>query len=90
MGATCRARMKAPLYTPEQLARAEERFKKLAVDLRNKTLIMDDDFYFSMKDDRLPGNDRFYTLDYSTVPVEVKYACQKKFPQRLMVWLAIS
>jgi hypothetical protein len=82
--------MKAPLYTPEQLARAEERFKKLAVDLRNKTLIMDDDFYFSMKDDRLPGNDRFYTLDYSTVPVEVKYACQKKFPQRLMVWLAIS
>jgi AraC-like DNA-binding protein len=58
MGATCRDRTKVPLYTPEQLARAEERSKTLAVDLKNTTLIMDDESYFSMKDDRLPGSTR--------------------------------
>lgn len=90
MGAICRARTKAPLYTPEQLTRTQERSKKLAVTLRNRIVIMDDESYFSMKNDRLSGNDRFYTLDYSKSPAHVKYACQKKYPRRLLVWLAIS
>ena len=90
MGATCRARTKAPLYTSEQQSRAQQRVKKLATDLRNKILIMDDESYFSMKSDRLSINSSFYTLDYESAPPEVKFARQKKFPSRSMVWLAIS
>jgi transposase len=89
MGAISRARVKVPEYTDEQRRRSEERAKKLSNSLRNRILIMDDESYFPMKSDYIPGNNRFYTMDFTTAPEDVKFI-RKKFPTRLLVWLAIS
>jgi DNA-binding transcriptional ArsR family regulator len=90
MGAVSRLRVKVPEYTEEQKLRSQERAKKLATVLINKFVIMDDESYFPMKSDVIPGNDRFYCLDYTTAPEDVKYMRKRKFPTRLLVWLAIS
>jgi transposase len=90
LGAKCRARKKAPFYSDDQQSRSQERAKKLAITLRSKVLIMDDESYFSLKCDTIPGNDKFYTLDYEHAPPEIKFSQKKKFPVRMMVWLAIS
>jgi hypothetical protein len=90
IGAKYRARLKAPQYDESQRARAESRAKKLAVTLRDAVLIMDDEAYFCLKGDNTPGNDGFYTCDFANAPENVKFSTRKKFPTRLLVWLAIS
>jgi hypothetical protein len=90
IGAKCRRRVKAPKYSEGQEARAKSRARKLATNVADKIIVMDDESYFPFKSDSIPGNDHFYTTDYSSAPKEVKYRRREKFPKRLLVWLAIS
>lgn len=53
-------------------------------------IVIDDESYFYLKADRMPGNDGFYTSDVESAPSTVKYKCQEKFPMKIMVWIAIS
>ena len=51
---------------------------------------MDDESYFQLKCDYLPGNDHCFTLDKSTTLNGVKFRTQKKFPVHLMVWVCLN
>jgi hypothetical protein len=51
---------------------------------------MDDETYFKLKNDFLPGNDHFFTQDISGTPSGVRYKRMKKFPPQLMMWICIS
>ena len=51
---------------------------------------MDNEGYFKLKSDHLPGNDHFYTSDIQTPPPLVKYRAEKKFPIQLIVWICVS
>jgi hypothetical protein len=68
----CRERVKAPQYTSKQEETNIERAPKLLRVLRGKKLLMDDESYFKLKCDYLPGNDHIYTSDIHTAPPDVK------------------
>ena len=51
---------------------------------------MDDESYFQLKCDYLPGSDHYFTSEKSTTPNNVKFRTQKKFPVELMVWICLS
>lgn len=89
-GVMCYKREKAPLYTPEQLSRVKQNSKKLAKELNRKIVLMDDESYFKLKSDYIPGNDHYYTKDKAATPTEVRYKATRKYPVQLMVWLCIS
>jgi transposase len=89
-GLCCYKRQKAPQYTTEQLQATKTKAGKLLPVLRNKKIIMDDETYFRLKCDYIPGNDHFYTSDVNAAPPEVKYRTERKFPIQLMVWLCVS
>jgi transposase len=89
-GIKCYKRSKAPMYTHEQAARTRKRAGKLLPILRDKVVIMDDECYFKLKGDSLPGNDHFYSRDKTKTATDVKFCTQRKFPPQLMVWICVS
>ena len=46
----------------DQLEKIKERAKKMVSIFRNKIVCMDDESYFQLKGDHLPGNDSFYSF----------------------------
>ncbi|RWS20571.1 uncharacterized protein B4U80_05270 [Leptotrombidium deliense] len=48
--------------------------------------ILDDETYFDIN----PTQSHYYTRDKSTAPDSVKFCKVKKFPEKVLVWLAIS
>jgi transposase len=89
-GLKCRKRIKAPQYTAQQQETIKEKAQKLLRVLRGKKILMDDESYFKLKCDYLPGNDHIYTSDLSTAPPDAKFRTERKFPVQLMVWICIS
>jgi len=89
-GLKCRKRKKAPQYTEEQVKRVKLRAGKLLRSLSDKKIIMDDESYFKLKCDYLPGNDHYFTSSPQSAPEHVKYRTERKFPVQLMVWLCVS
>ena len=83
-------RKKVPHYSAEQATKAQQNCLKLAKEISGKIVVMDDESYFPLKADYIPGNDIFYTKDKQKTPDHVKFAAQSKFPERLMVWIAVS
>ena len=51
---------------------------------------MDDESYFPMTGQNIPGNDGYYSSDKSKVDPEVRYKSKPKFPSKVLVWIAIS
>ena len=51
---------------------------------------MDDESYFTYKNNRTPGNDTFMTLDKEKTPHNIKNRMKKKYEKKLLVWVAIS
>lgn len=88
LGVKCRKRIKAPLYSSGQQARVKKASRKLAISLRRKSLIMDDECYFPLKWDK--GGNSHYESEDKPATDKVKFRCEKKFPTRLMMWIAIS
>lgn len=89
-GLKCYKRTKAPQYTADQEYRAKVRAGKLHRILGDKKIIMDDEAYFKLKCDYLPGNDHYFASSVESAPSDVKYRTEKKFPVQLMVWLCVS
>lgn len=89
-GVMCHHRQRAPLYTDEQLERVKRNSKKLVQTFKGVTVVMDDETYFKLKNDFLPGNDHFFTRDINCTPSQVRYKRMKKFPTQIMMWLCIS
>jgi len=72
-GIQCRKRTKAPQYTAEQECRAKLRAGILCDVLREKKILMDDESYFKLKCDYLPGNDHFFTSNINATSYSVKF-----------------
>ena len=92
MGIRYRKRQKTPKYTVKQAEKSKKRSRKL-VNMLYKSkpqLILDDEKYFLFKGDQMPGNSGFYTDDIKECPDDVKFKGKEKFPQKVLVWLAIS
>ena len=56
----------------------------------NVDFVMDDEAYFPLTHNNLPGNDRFYSSNRNLTPETVKQDQQEKYPKKLLVWLAVS
>ena len=79
-----RRRKKAPkMNSTEQETRAQENCDKLYRMLVNGCdIIMDDEKYFKLSGDNVPGNRYFYSNDPSTAPPDVKFQKKAKFEKR--------
>ena len=53
-------------------------------------IVMDDESYFPISGQNLPGNDGYYTSDRSKCDPDIKNKSKDKFPQKIMVWITIS
>lgn len=87
-----RKRQQTPKYTAAQL----EKIPKCCNALRlkhfknNKTIILDDESYFTFSNHKMSGNDGFYTDNIEETPDNVKYAGKSKFEPKVLMWIAIS
>lgn len=50
---------------------------------------MDDESYFTLNADQVPGNDSFYTQDKEDSPLEVK-SKRTKVSKKVLMWIGIS
>lgn len=87
-------RQKAPHMSNEQETRAKSNCRKLSKTFSQRNddfaIVMDDESYFTLHHDSIPGNDGYFTFNRSSTPVTVKFHFKKKFESKIMVWLAIS
>ena len=56
----------------------------------NLIIIMDDESYFTIDGSDTNHNDHFYQHPSISVPDNVKYRETSKFPEKVLVWIAIS
>lgn len=87
-----RKRQKCPKYTQDQLRRIRQccRFLRDIHFARNRIIVIDDEKYFPLSMAEIPGNAGFYTRNVDETPDEVKYKTKTKFPEKVLVWCAIS
>ena len=92
MGISNYKREKTPKYTEKQRQNAENNCRKLANLFYRSScvIIQDDEKYFCLDRDNMPGSARFYSDDKSKCPDNVRFKGQKKYPKMVMVWIAIS
>ena len=57
----CYKKIKAPMYDGDQENRVIVNCGKLLQVFKDKKIIMDDESYFQLKCDYLPGNDHYFT-----------------------------
>ncbi len=87
-----RKREKTPKYSAIQ----QKKSKRLSFILANnlyrnsKSIIMDDEKYFTLNGHNMPGNSGYYTDSKDTVPDSVRFTGKEKFPLKVLVWVAIS
>ena len=55
-----------------------------------KINFLDDEAYFSLTHYNLPRNDRYYSSNRNVTPETAKHDQQEKYPNKLLVWLAVS
>ena len=51
---------------------------------------MDDEKYFCLNGDNMPGSARYYTDDKSKCSDDVRFIGKNIYPQKILMWLAIS
>ena len=84
-------RQKCSDSTPEQQTRQikclRSMNRKLCPPTSDVVIILDDESYFPLKHDEMPGNDGFYSDNKKNTPHSVKYKSKRSL---FMIWLAIS
>lgn len=87
-------RQTKPKQTEKQKQVIKTRIIKLSKNQFRPTngmdIIMDDESYFPMSGENIPGNDGYYSRDKSTVSSDVQNKSKTKFPLKILVWVAIS
>ena len=79
LGIEDHAREKTPKYTEKQAIKAKKRSRKLDNLLYQSKveIIMDDEKYFSLNGDNMPGSARYYTDDKSKCSDDVHFIGRK-------------
>lgn len=92
MSIRCRKREKTPKYDEKQQQKSQELSRRLYTQLRdaNCDVIIDDEKYFTFSGHHMPANARYYSDDVKTCPESVRFAGYAKYPDKVMVWIAIS
>lgn len=92
MSLSFRKRQKTPKYSDDQARRAKKLSRKLVKYLyqTKKLLILDDEKYFGLSCDEVPGNCGFYTDNIDECPDEVRFKPKEKYPVKVLVWVAFS
>ena len=87
-------RQKAPAGGPGVEERQRMRCRRLSRNFLPATgsrkLVMDDESFFPLKHDGMPGNQGYFTKDKENTPPDVRYTRKEKFPKKLLVWMALS
>ena len=87
-------RRKAPAATPQQMEHQRTQCQKLSREFcpakSTVKLVLDDESFFTLKNDELGGNRGFYTDNKENTSPGVKYKFKAKYEKKLLVWLAIS
>ena len=55
-----------------------------------KSIILDDESYFTLSHSAINGNDNFYPIDVSQTPANVKYRSTVNFKKKLLVHICMS
>lgn len=85
-----RKKIKAPKRTPAQAAAVRPKCGRLVKIFREKTIILDDESFFTLSNSDLSGNAGFYTSNIQQTPNDVKLKRKSKFEEKLLVWVAFS
>ena len=64
--------------------------RKLCQPNSDVVIILDNESYFPLKHDEMPGNNGFYSDNMKNTSFSVKYKTKQKFAPMVMIWLAIS
>lgn len=86
-------KQKVPLVSNGQKEVQKVRCKKLhklIISHNNPDVIMDDETYFTLKNDKIPNNSFYYATCSGDAPVKQRTSAHRKFEQKLMMWIAIS
>jgi transposase len=59
-------------------------------NLKSPSIVMDDESYFELSGHNMPGNDHYYATSSGAATSSHKFAPKVKFPEKLLVWIAIS
>ena len=78
-------RKKTPTYGDIQAAKAKTRCRLLVCLIYKYDLILNDEKYFLYCGDNYPENDRHYTDDKDKCPDNVRFKCEAKFPEKILV-----
>ena len=73
--------------------KAKKRSRKLVnllYQLKAEIIMKDDEKYFCLNGDNMPGSARYYTDDESKCSDDVRFIGKNKYPQKILMWLAIS
>ena len=81
---------KIPKRTEAQKNKAKALCGRLYRLYQEKSIIMDDESYFTLKHSSINGNDGFYSSDVSQAPSGVKFSPKAKFENKLLVYLVAS
>jgi hypothetical protein len=85
-----RKKFKKPLMKDTQKACVRSKCRTMLTKYRELDFILDDESYFTLDHSAQPGNNIFYSSNVNLTPDNVKYKFQEKYPEKLLVYLAIS
>jgi len=85
-----RKKEKIPHRTEKQQILAKIKCGRLYRKFARSNFVMDDESYFTLSNTSINGNDGFYTDNINECSPDVKYKNNKKFEEKIMVWVAIS
>jgi hypothetical protein len=92
MGLNYHKREKTPKYTRKKLAKVKRLCRDLSTQINRQKVkvVLDDEKYFLFSGDSMPGNDGYYSRDKNSCPDEVRFKGVDKYPDKILVWIAIS
>ena len=94
-GVHCFKKSKCPKVTEKQKESQRVRIDRLyrhliSGNLESPSIVMDDESYFELNGERMPGNIHYYSTSLAATSPSQKFVPKAKFGPKLLVWAAIS
>lgn len=87
---TCYKKKKIPLRNDDQRERIPGCCDRLYRKIQEKSVIMDDESYFTLSHTTINSNGHFYSSDMSQTQASAKYRTVAKYEAKILVWIALS
>ena len=86
----CYKKIKKPKMTASQKILAVPKCRKMYEKFKNLDFVMDDESYFTLNNSINSFNKHFYSSNRKKTHESLKYNYQKKFDEKLLVWICMS